>query len=135
MCNDLENKFKFEKIVFQSQKDNKLGIVIHTKSFDFIDEYLNNYKEDIFKLNIFKKFNELFENNSFISPLSGDEELSIMRWMASQPFGEPVPISLQFCRNYKIGFCGDWFNEEGFGRIEGSILSALRLSTKFKNFK
>ena len=131
--NDLEHKFKFEKIVFQLQKDNKLGIVIHTKNFDFINEYLEIYKEDIFKRNILNRFNEIFEGNTFISPLSGNEDVSIMRWRASQPFGVAVPISLQICRKYKIGFCGDWFDEEGFGRIEGAILSGLRLATKFKN--
>jgi predicted NAD/FAD-dependent oxidoreductase len=41
-------------------------------------------------------------------------------------------LSLQFSSKYKIGFCGDWFEGEGFGRIEGSILSALRLEKKFK---
>ena len=56
-----------------------------------------------------------------------------MRWRASQPYGVPVPISLQFCRNYNIGFCGDWFEEEGFGRIEGAIASGLRLANTFKN--
>ena len=56
-----------------------------------------------------------------------------MKWRASQPSGCPVPSSLQFSRRYRIGFCGDWFDGEGFGRIEGSILSALKLAKKFNN--
>ena len=40
--------------------------------------------------------------------------------------------SLQLSRKYRIGFCGDWFEGLGFGRIEGSILSALLLEEKFK---
>ena len=55
-----------------------------------------------------------------------------MKWRASQPYGSAVPLSLQFSRKYRIGFCGDWFDLEGFGRIEGSILSALMLVNKFK---
>ena len=55
-----------------------------------------------------------------------------MKWRASQPSGPAVPLSLQFSRKYRIGFCGDWFEGEGFGRIEGSILSALILFKKFK---
>ena len=55
-----------------------------------------------------------------------------MKWRASQPYGCAVPLSLQFNRNYRVGFCGDWFEGEGFGRIEGSILSALILEEKFK---
>ena len=56
-----------------------------------------------------------------------------MRWRASQPLGRPVPLSLQLCRNYKSGFCGDWFEGEGFGRIEGAIFSALKLAEKFNS--
>jgi len=55
-----------------------------------------------------------------------------MKWRASQPSGCAVPLSLQFSRKYRIGFCGDWFEGEGFARIEGSILSALKLEKKFK---
>ena len=55
-----------------------------------------------------------------------------MKWRASQPLGVGVPESLQYCQEYNIGFCGDWFEGEGFGRIEGAILSALKLSNKFK---
>ena len=43
------------------------------------------------------------------------------------------PLSLQFSRKYRIGFCGDWFEGDGFGRIEGSILSALILEKKIKD--
>ena len=56
-----------------------------------------------------------------------------MKWRASQPSGCAVPLSLQFNKKYKIGFCGDWFEGEGFGRIQGSILSALKLVKKIKN--
>ena len=53
-----------------------------------------------------------------------------MKWRASQPTGRAVPLSLQFSRKYRIGFCGDWFEGDGFARIEGSILSALTLVQK-----
>jgi len=56
-----------------------------------------------------------------------------MRWRASQPSGIAVPLSLQFNIKYRIGFCGDWFEGEGFGRIEGSILSALILEKKIND--
>ena len=56
-----------------------------------------------------------------------------MSWRASQPYGTPVPLSLQFCQRYNIGFCGDWFDIEGFVRIEGAILIALELGNRFKS--
>ena len=51
-------------------------------------------------------------------------------WNASQPSGLGIPENLQVCENSNIAFCGDWFDFEGFGRIEGAILSGLKLSQK-----
>ena len=130
----LENKYKFERVIFQSQKNNKLGIVVHSKNTDFIDSYIKAKDEDLIKQKIFNNFNKLFKRNPSINQLNGDEKISIMKWRASQPSGCAVPLSLQFSRKFKIGFCGDWFEGEGFGRIEGSILSALKLVKKFKIF-
>ena len=128
----LENKYKIERVIFQSQDNNKLGIVLHTKNLDFINSYINAKDENFFKKTIFANFNELFSNNTSVNQLTCNEEISIMTWRASQPSGCAVPLSLQFSRKYRIGFCGDWFEGEGFGRIEGSILSALTLVEKFK---
>ncbi len=127
----LENKYKFERVIFQLQDDKKLGIVVHTKNLDFINSYINLKNEDFFKQTIFANFNELFRNNTLVNQLTSYEGISIMKWRASQPSGCAVPLSLQFSRKYRIGFCGDWFEGEGFGRIEGSILSALMLVKHF----
>ncbi len=128
--NNLENKYKFERIIFQLQDNNKLGIVIHSKNIDFINSYINAKDEEVFKQKIITNFNKLFEDNAVVNKLTFDEKISIMKWRASQPTGIPAPLSLQLSRKYKIGFCGDWFEGEGFGRIEGSILSALILEKK-----
>ena len=128
---DLENKYKFERIIFQKQNQ-KLGIVVHTKNTDLINSYVKAEDEVIFKKNIFVKFNQLFDGNDSVNQLIGNEKMSIMNWRASQPSGCAVPLSLQFNRKYRIGFCGDWFEGNGFGRIEGSIMSALTLVSKFK---
>ena len=128
----LENKYKFERVIFQFQDNNKLGIVIHTKNIDFINSYKNTKDEYFFKQKLLKNFNELFFNNASVNQLTSYEGISIMKWRASQPSGCPVPLSLQFSWKSRIGFCGDWFEGDGFGRIEGSILSALMLDEKFK---
>ena len=129
---NLENKYKFERVIFQRQNNNKLGIVVHSKNIDFINSYINAKDEDFFKQIIFSNFNKLFSNNTSVNQLTFNEGISIMKWRASQPSGCAVPLSLQFIRKYRIGFCGDWFEGEGFGRMEGSILSALLLEEKFK---
>jgi len=126
----LEKKYKFERVIFQFQENKKLGIVVHTKNIDFINSYITAKDEDIFKQKIFANFNKLFEGNSLVNQLTCDERIQIMKWRASQPSGFAVPLSLQLSRKYRIGFCGDWFDGEGFGRIEGSISSALILEDK-----
>ncbi len=126
----LEEKFKFERIIFQKQFNNKLGIVIHTKNNEFIEEFFHFQNKDKFKEKILINFNELFDKSNFINKLIDYQDLSTMIWRASQPSGQAIPEGLQVCENYNIAFCGDWFDFEGFGRIEGAILSALELSCK-----
>jgi len=133
LSKNLENKYKFERIIFQLQDNNKLGIVVHTKNIEFINSYVNAKDEEFFKKKIITNFNKLFKDNFLVNTLTFDEKISIMEWRASQPSGLAVPLSLQFSRKYKIGFCGDWFEGDGFGRIEGSILSALILEKKIKD--
>ena len=130
---NLEEKYKFERVIFQRQDNNKLGIVVHSKNIDLFNEYVNSKDEDFLKQKIITNFNELFEDNSSVKQLTCNEKISIMKWRASQPAGCAIPLSLQHSRKHRIGFCGDWFEGEGFGRIEGSILSALKLVKKLKN--
>ena len=131
--NNLEKKYRFERIIFQLQDNNKLGIVVHSKNAELINSYISAKDEEVFKQKIITNFNKLFEENSVVHKLTFDEKISIMKWRASQPSGLAVPLSLQFSRKYRIGFCGDWFEGDGFGRIEGSILSALILEKKIKD--
>ena len=63
---NLENKYKFERIIFQLQDNNKLGIVVHTKNIEFINSYINAKHEEIFKQKIITNFNKLFEDNSVV---------------------------------------------------------------------
>ena len=128
--NTLEEKFKFERIIFQKQDNNKLGIVIHTKNKEFINEYHQSKDNEIFKEKLLLNFNLLFDNDKYINKLVQYQDISIMKWRASQPYGLRIPENLQICENLNVGFCGDWFDFQGFGRIEGAILSALKLSYK-----
>jgi len=130
---NLENKYKFERIIFQLQDNKILGIVVHSKNTELINYYISEKDEEVFKQKIITNFNKLFEENSIVHKLTFDEKISIMKWRASQPSGIAVPLSLQFSKKFRIGFCGDWFEGDGFGRIEGSILSALILEKKIKD--
>jgi len=47
--NNLENKYKFERIIFQRQDNNKLGIVVHSKNEELINSYISAKDEEVFK--------------------------------------------------------------------------------------
>ncbi len=128
--NLLEKKFKFERIIFQKQINDQLGIVLHTRNIEFINDYFKSNNKEIFKNIVLEKFNQIFDNNPYINKLLDYQDISIMIWNASQPSGLGIPENLQVCDNFNIAFCGDWFDGEGFGRIEGAILSGLKLSQK-----
>ncbi len=131
--NFLEEKFKFERIIFQKQINNKIGIVLHTRNKEFITEYFQCNNKTKFKNILLDKFNQIFDKNSYINKLTDYQDISIMIWRASQPTGLGIPENLQVCDKFNIAFCGDWFALEGFGRIEGAILSALKLSYKISS--
>ncbi len=134
LLNDfLEKKFKFERIIFQKQINNKLGFVIHSKNIDFIDQYFQNKNDESFKKNLIEKFNQIFSNHPHINKLMEYQDISIMLWRSSQPSGNVIPEYLQVCEKHNIAFCGDWIGLEGFGRIEGAILSGLTLSSKINS--
>ena len=122
-----QEKFGLERIIFQKQKNERYGIVLHSKKENKLISQLlkGNFEKEL--LNI---FNKLFEKNPFINPLENYEDISIMKWRASQPSGLRVPLRLQICNEYNIAFCGDWFDMQSFGRVEGAILSGLYLSEK-----
>ena len=128
--NHLEKQFKFERIIFQKQINGQLGIILHTRNIKFINEYFQSNNKEIFKNILVDKFNQTFDKNPYINKLKNYQDISIMIWNASQPSGLGIPENLQVCEKSNIAFCGDWFDLEGFGRIEGAILSGLKLSQK-----
>jgi len=65
--NNLEKKYRFERIIFQLQDNNKLGIVVHSKNAEFINSYISSKDEEVFKQKIITNFNKLFEENSVVN--------------------------------------------------------------------
>lgn len=52
----------------------------------------------------------------------------LMRWGAAFPLRPGLPPALALCRRSHVGFCGDYVEGEGFGRVEGALRSAARLA-------
>ena len=126
-----QEKFGFERIIFQKQKNKRYGIVLHSRKEN---KLISQLLKDNFEKELLNRFNKLFEMNPFINTLENYEDITIMKWRASQPCGLRVPLRLQICNEYNIAFCGDWFDMQSFGRVEGAILSGLYLSEKMTEF-
>ena len=128
---NVQKDIGFERIIFQKQFDNSLGIVVHTRNIDFfidkngIDDKKILYQYVSNTLNTFLTKNKITYKNLLL------DDISRMNWRASQPLGEGIPERLQLCDEYNIGFCGDWIQLEGYGTVLGAILSGLNLSNKF----
>jgi len=129
-----EKDIGFERIIFQKQFDNSLGIVIHTKDVQFLaDKYCLDDQKILYQY-ILNKLNSFLIKNHITSNYLLLDDISIMNWRASQPVGEGIPERLQLFEQYKIGFCGDWIQLEGYGSVLGAISSGLKLSDKFIKF-
>ncbi len=121
--NNAEKEIGIERIIIQKQINNRIGMVLHTKKHEkfenkFFYEYLLDHLNQVFKKNLVSQEDIIFE------------DVSIMNWRASQPIGIGIPERLQINEELKIGFCGDWFQFEGFGTVQGAILSGLKLTDK-----
>ena len=121
----LRDDFNFERIVFQRQSDGSMINVLHcfyiNKTFDICIE------------KIIKKLILIFYKYKKIIALLVEAKLiDKMDWGASQPFNHLIPKELQWSSISNIGFCGDWFDFIGCGRVEAAMNSSIRLSKLFR---
>ena len=130
----LHKDIGFERIIFQKQFDNSLGIVIHTKNMEHVIDKYEREDNKILYQYVSNKLNEFLIKNHFTFKDLLLDDISRMNWRASQPLGAGIPERLQLCEEFNIGFCGDWIQIEGYGTVLGAILSGLKLSNKFIHF-
>jgi len=57
-------------------------------------------------------------------------ERQFMRWGAAFPFPMGLPRDLSWNADLKLGFCGDFMDGPGFGRVEGAMRSAEELAAR-----
>ena len=128
-----EEEFGFERIILQKQMKKFHNIVFHTKESKLFQELIlnNDPKEYLnYSLNFLQ---EILKVNHLSNDFINIKDFSLMFWRGSQPIHQAIPNRLQICKEYNIAFCGDWFDFEGFGRVEGAIISALKLSNKLNS--
>lgn len=61
---------------------------------------------------------------------SGRGERQLMRWGAAFPLPKGLPPDLCWNAELKLGFCGDFIDGPGFGRVEGAMRSAEELASR-----
>ncbi len=54
----------------------------------------------------------------------------LMRWGAAFPQQPGLPQALALCRQSRVGFCGDFIEGPGFGRVEGAMRSGEALALR-----
>jgi len=57
-------------------------------------------------------------------------ERQFMRWGAAFPYPRGLPQDLCWNQGLKLGFCGDFMEGQGFGRVEGAMRSAEALASR-----
>lgn len=57
-------------------------------------------------------------------------ERQFMRWGAAFPYPRGLPRDLSWNQDLKLGFCGDFMDGQGFGRVEGAMRSAEELASR-----
>ncbi|MFZ9229930.1 MAG: NAD(P)-binding protein, partial [Prochlorococcaceae cyanobacterium] len=77
---------------------------------------------------VIQALNQALEEALGLETKGADRQL--MRWGAAFPQPPGLPAALQLCPGSRIGFCGDYVETDGFGRIEGALLSAESLATQ-----
>ena len=115
------DKFYFERIVFQRQRDGSIIIVLHC--------CYTNYFIDINFESLIKALVSIFSKHTFIVNLLLHATLfDTMNWRASQPINNLLSKDLQWSSMGNIGFCGDWFDLGSHGPVETAMNSSIRLS-------
>ena len=118
--NVIKENLNFERIIFQRQSDRSMIIILHCS-------YINNLPE-INIDNITKSLISIFAKYQIFLDLFVDARLiDKMDWRASQPLHNLLPKELQWSSSSKIGFCGDWFDENSCGGVESAMNSSIRL--------
>jgi predicted NAD/FAD-dependent oxidoreductase len=141
-----QQRWGLRRVSIQPLADQRCAVVAHsTNAFaaDHLDVYgsqsaiatqlqlpPDSGREDT----VIKALTELLDEamTPFLGSPSGlqDADRQLMRWGAAFPVAPGLPLELTVCPDSKVGFCGDYVNGAGFGRIEGALRSAEMLAER-----
>ena len=119
-----------ERIMITKHIDNSISIVIHTIDKYMYRKYLFNKNDGILiEKNIINYLSNILKDD-YVKYFVKNINYKIMSWRGSQSLKIKVNSKLNYSQINKVGFCGDWFNNNENGTVRSSIVSAVKLSKK-----
>ena len=138
-----EQRWRLSRLVIQPQDDGRVAVVAHSSAV-FAAEHLSVYGSRSSIARQLEQQAPQEQEAAVIEALSeavaaalapwldpsavreGRREL--MRWGAAFPLPPGLPQALSLCTHSRVGFCGDYIDALGFGRVEGALRSAAALA-------
>jgi predicted NAD/FAD-dependent oxidoreductase len=138
-----EQRWRLSRLAIQPLEDGRVAVVAHSSAV-FAAEHLSVYGS---RSSIASQLNqrppqeqeelviaELSEALAgalapWLSPEAVTQaQRQLMRWGAAFPQRPGLPAELALCRRSRVGFCGDFVEGAGFGRVEGALRSGCQLA-------
>jgi len=138
-----EQRWRLSRLAIQPLDDGRVAVVAHSSAV-FAAEHLSVYGS---RSSIASQLNQspsLEREAAVIEALSEavaaalapwlergavfGARRELMRWGAAVPLRPGLPAALSLCRQSRVGFCGDYVEGEGFGRVEGALRSGVQLA-------
>lgn len=138
-----EQRWRLSRLVIQPLEDGRVAVVAHSSAI-FAAEHLSVYGA---RSSIARQLDQRApqeQEAAVIEALSDalaaalapwldpsavrSARRELMRWGAAFPQPPGLPPALCLCRHSQVGFCGDFVDGVGFGRVEGALRSAGALA-------
>lgn len=138
-----EQRWRLGRLVIQPLDDGRVAVVAHSSAV-FAAEHLSVYGSRSSIARELQQGPPREQETAVIEALSEavvgalapwlepsavrQSRRELMRWGAAFPLPPGLPPALSLCRQSRVGFCGDYVEGVGFGRVEGALRSASQLA-------
>jgi len=138
-----EQRWRLSRLAIQPLEDGRVAVVAHSSAV-FAAEHLSVYGSRSSIASQLERRPLQQQEEAVIAELSeavaaalapwirpeavSQTRRQLMRWGAAFAQRPGLPEELALCRRSRVGFCGDYVEGEGFGRVEGALRSGSHLA-------
>lgn len=138
-----EQRWRLSRLSIQPQEDGRVAVVAHSSAV-FAEEHRSVYGARSSIAAQLEQRPPQEQEAAVIEALSEalaaalapwierravfGSQRELMRWGAAFPLPPGLPPALSLCCRSRVGFCGDFLEGDGFGRVEGALRSGSRLA-------